>query len=112
MKVRIAALVAVLVAAGCSGAPPSPQASNVRTAESSVQASPTPRATPSDVPTPSSSPAPQLVAAPDVGTGPCAMAELDGSVWVTNYSANTIVRVDGETNTVVEQVSLGAGAQP
>lgn len=40
------------------------------------------------------------------------MTELAGSVWVTNYSAATVVRIDGASNTVAQTVSLGAGAQP
>ena len=35
------------------------------------------------------------------------MVELDGSVWVTNYTDNTLVRVDGATNTVGQTVKVG-----
>ena len=41
---------------------------------------------------------PNLVAAVEVGGGPCAMAELDGSVWVTAQVDGTVVRIDGATN--------------
>jgi YVTN family beta-propeller protein len=40
------------------------------------------------------------------------MTEAAGSVWVTNYSASTVVEIDGATNSVVQTVSLGAGASP
>ena len=35
------------------------------------------------------------------------MAALDGSVWVTGYSDNTLVRVDGTTNTIAQTVKVG-----
>jgi DNA-binding beta-propeller fold protein YncE len=43
------------------------------------------------------------------GSGPCAIAEFDEAVWVTNLTANNIMRIDGATNEVGDPVDVGLG---
>jgi YVTN family beta-propeller protein len=43
-----------------------------------------------------------------LGTSPSSLAGGDGSVWVTNGDAGTVVRVDPRTHTVVETLPVGS----
>jgi DNA-binding beta-propeller fold protein YncE len=43
-----------------------------------------------------------------VGHGPCAIAELDGSIWVTNYGDGTLSRIDPLTNIPDDPIQIGS----
>src|SRR3954447_5178742 len=115
MTVRIAALLLVTIFAGCSGnVPPTPTNSqtqptrlppNTTASPTSPAVTATPTASSAATGTPKSGV--NVIAAINVGHGPCAMVELDGSVWVTNYTDDTLVRVDGATNAVAQTVKVG-----
>jgi streptogramin lyase len=47
------------------------------------------------------------MAAIETDLGPCAIGELDGSVWVTNLNANTLTRIDGATSEADEGINVG-----
>jgi YVTN family beta-propeller protein len=54
-------------------------------------------------------PAANVAATIDSDQGPCAIAEIDGKVWVTNNGFRTMTSIDTTTNEVVDQIDLGQG---
>jgi YVTN family beta-propeller protein len=48
-----------------------------------------------------------VLAAISTGLGPCAIAELGGSVWVTNLTQGTLTKIDGNSNEVTDEVDIG-----
>lgn len=93
-------LVLMFAVAACGGAAATP------TPRSSPMPAPTLAPTPS--PSPSPAPSPLTPAVIEVGRGPCAITELDGSIWVTNYGDGTLSRIDPATNAVDEPIQIGS----
>ena len=87
------------VVLGCSSAPATPSPS------------PTPaRRLPARHSAPAASPTPSRYATPaviEVGSGPCAISELDGAIWVTNYGDGTLTRIDPATNVADPPIQIG-----
>jgi YVTN family beta-propeller protein len=68
---------------------------------------PSPRTSP--IATPTASPGDgDILATVETGFGPCAIAELGGSVWVTNLNEGTLSRIDGASNEVTDEVDVGS----
>jgi len=110
----VPSLMVVVVACGSATQPtatsiavPTPTAAPSPMTIPSAAPTPTPTsATPTSEATPSSVSSPATVTI-ETGGGPCAMAELEGSVWVTNYYDATMVRIDGASNAIRQTVDLG-----
>jgi len=49
-----------------------------------------------------------ILATIETGFGPCAIAELDDSVWVTNLNDGTLSSIDGASNEVTDEVDVGS----
>lgn len=112
-------LVLVLVSAcgqaGSTTATPTGAASTSSHAATTATATPVP-ASPSDTPRPTRTAGPTLPPSAALGTRllatidgvmkPCAMAATKDGVWVTGNGPSRLARLDPETNTIVDQVSL------
>src|SRR5918993_2034107 len=105
----VAAVVSIVVAA-CSAPAPGPSSSVFLTpapsasapvgaspsAAATLQPSPSARASPTAPASPTGGQDP-VIAQIETGRGPCAITELDGQAWVTNYSDGTLTRIAGDT---------------
>src|SRR5438128_12450660 len=91
-------LVGALFVVSCGGTSPTP------TPAPTQPPTPPPTASPSPTPQPS----PLTPAVIQVGHGPCAITDLDGSIWVTDYGDGTLVRIDPLTNVADEPIRIGS----
>ena len=77
--------------------------------QETIEATPT---TASSTPTPTSTPGGDsvtLLASIESGAAPCAMTELGGSMWVTNYRGSSVTQIDGARNEVLGEYEVGGG---
>ena len=64
------------------------------------------------LPAAASAAAPELRAKVRTGSGPCGAASGFGSVWVAVYATGRLVRIDPQTNRVVQRIRIARGVCP
>jgi streptogramin lyase len=64
------------------------------------------------LPATASAAAPEVRAKVPTGSGPCGVASGFGSVWVAVYGTGRLVRIDPQTNRVVQQIRIVRGICP